>query len=291
MTSMATPQPSSPTPPKPAVSNQSPDVKSSGTPAVQPDNPVAAVASPDNTVDAAKVLDLDQSILENQQGEESLLTSLREASLKEAESLRELLKYDKDDPRSRGEQARDAMLTMELAHQQGVAIEGDVVSVPGRVSLIPYSILLLLLVILTNLTTSIHFKFTSPNFLFTAPVISLYMIGTIFVYHTAYRAQRLGVQIIVLFCTIIFSVLVDWGYADQIIHNEFPALNFVQIAVLKSLFGGHFSSYISEYHENKFTFLVIGLVAFNLILILLILHFVFLGRGTRNIKVKNKNTR
>jgi hypothetical protein len=289
---MATPQSSSPTPQNASDKGVSSDVQPpSASPVAQGSGAESPIATPNNTVDEAKILQLDQSILENQQGEESLLTSLREASLKEAESLRELLKYDKDDPRSRGEQARDAMLTMELAHQQGVAIEGDVVSVPGRVSLIPYSILLLLLVILTNLTTSIHFKFTSPNFLFTAPVISLYMIGTIFVYHTAYRAQRLGVQIIVLFCTIIFSVLVDWGYADQIIHNEFPALNFVQISVLKSLFGGHFSSYISEYHENKFTFLVIGLVAFNLILILLILHFVFLGRGTRNIKVKNKNTR
>lgn len=289
---MTTPQPPTAISPNSPASVKPSDAQPpSGIPSPQATETQSAVASPDNTVDAAKFLDLDPSILANHQGEESLLVSLREASLKEAESLRELLKYDKDDPRSRGEQARDAMLTMELAHQQGVAIEGDVVSVPGRVSLIPYSILLLLLVILTNLTTTIHFKFISPNFLFTAPVISLYMIGTIFVYHTAYRAQRLGVQIIVLLCTIIFSALVDWGYADQIIHNEFSALNFAQVFIIKNLFGGHFSTYLSEYHENKFAFLIIGLVAFNLILILLILHFLFLGRGTRNIKIKNTNTR
>ena len=217
-------------------------------------------------------------------------TSLLE-SLKEAENIRDLLKYNKDDPRSRGEQARDAMLTMELAHQQGIAIEGDVVSVPGRVPLMPYSILLLLLTVITNLTTTIHFRFTSPNFLFTAPLITLYMIGTIMVYHTAYRAQRMGIQIIVLFCTIVFTALVDWGYGDQIIHNASPPLNHVQRTIIQMLFGGHFQAFLSEYHENHFLFLIIGLISFNLILIFLLLHFIFLGRGTRNIVIKNKNTR
>lgn len=234
----------------------------------------------------SKILEIDPSITSVHSGEESLLESLQEA-----ESIRDLLKYDKEDPRSRGEQARDAMLTMELAYQQGVAIKGDVVSVPGRVSLTPYTILLLLLVVITNLTTTIHFRFIAPNFLFTAPVITLYMIGTIFVYHTAYRAQRIGVQLFVMLCTIIFTALVDWGYMDQIIHNEFPALNFVQTALIKSLFGGHFMAYLSTYHENHFLFLIAGLISFNLIFVMLVLHFLFLGRGTRNITVKNKNTR
>ena len=239
-----------------------------------------------HAADNLKSFEIDPSMTSVHSGEESLLESL-----KEAESIRELLKYDKEDPRSRGEQARDAMLTMELAHQQGVAIKGDVVSVPGRVSLIPYTILLLLLVVITNLTTTIHFRFVAPNFLFTAPVITLYMIGTIFVYHTAYRAQRIGVQLLVMFCTTIFTALVDWGYMDQIIHNEFPALNFVQMSLIKSLFGGHFITYLSTYHENHFLFLIAGLISFNLIFVMLILHFIFLGRGTRNITVKNKNTR
>ncbi len=186
---------------------------------------------------------------------------LREA-FEEEENIRDILK-NHDTDASRTEQVLDAMLTLEIAHQKGVDIQGDIITVPGRVSITPISALQFVLLLILLGCSSIHFLFNAPNWMLTVAVIFIIELGSIIVYLTASLAQRGIVQGLQLLWTTIFTGLVDWGYIDHI----------------------HFLP------EGKhYALLVAGVIAFNLIMLLFWAHFVFFGRGTRNIKIKRKTT-
>jgi len=176
------------------------------------------------------------------------------------DNLVDALKFDANDPRSRKTQALDAMLTMEIAKQDGVKISGDVVSVPGRVALSLHTLLQTLLAVITLSTTFVHFMVYQRNFLLAVFVVFVIQIGAIIIYHTAYRARRTGIRIFQLLSGMIFTALVDWGYIDQIFNFPDP--------------------------EMKFVLLIIGLFAFNLILILNFAHLIYFGRGSRSIMIK-----
>ncbi len=203
------------------------------------------------------VLTIDPDLhLENIDGED-LLHALKMTS---DDNLVDALKFDAKDQRSRTTQALDAMLTMEIAKQDGVKISGDVVSVPGRIALSLHTLIQLLLAVITLSTTFVHFMVFQRNFLLTVFVIFIIKVGAIIIYHTAYRARRTGIRIFQLFSSLVFTALVDWGYIDQILNFPDP--------------------------EMKFALLIIGLVAFNLILVLNFAHLVYFGCGSRKIILK-----
>lgn len=207
--------------------------------------------------EVSAIVKLDEDLhLDNIEGDD-LLAALQ---TEDRNTLISALKYDGKDPRSRREQARDAMLTLEIAKQDGVKIKGDVVSVPGRISLTMHSLIQTLLAVMTLCTTFVHFIVFQKNFILTVFVVFIIQIGIILVYHTAYCARRTGIRLFQLIMSFIFTALVDWGYIDQIVHLPKP--------------------------EIPCTLLVIGLVAFNLIPLNALAHFLFFGRGTRTIILK-----
>lgn len=207
--------------------------------------------------EVSAIVKLDEDLhLDSIEGDE-LLSALK---AEDENKLISALKYDDEDPRSRRAQARDAMLTLEIAKQDGVKIKGDVVSVPGRISLTLHSLIQTLMAVITLCTTFVHFIVFQKNFILTVFVIFIIQIGVILVYHTAYRARRTGVRLFQIIMSFIFTALVDWGYIDQIVHLPNP--------------------------EMKYALLVIGLVAFNFIPFNALAHFIFFGRGTRTIIIK-----
>lgn len=185
-------------------------------------------------------------------------------ALKEEDNIRDLLKYRDDDDRSRTEQAMDAMITLEIAHQKGVDVQGDIMTVPGRMSITPVIAILIILALIALAASFIHFAVISPNFILTTLVIFAIEFVSIIIYLTASLARRWSIQFLQLLWNIILTGLIDWGYIDHILYP------------------------VGE--RTHYALLVVGLVALNLIPLLYLVHFAYLGRGSRNIQLKRKSS-
>ena len=159
-------------------------------------------------------------------------------------------------------EAKRTLLSVEISRQKGVEITGNKAIVPGRVALSLVTLIQILLCVLGFATGLMHFVIISPNYTLAIVVMSIIMFLQIIMYHSSYRAMRNVMAGIHVFGTIGIMVLCSWAFIDHIIYPP---------------------------KENMpFFILCISLFNFILIPIVMLLHFVWLGRGTREIKLKRK---
>ncbi|MBQ9396823.1 MAG: hypothetical protein IJU23_15080 [Proteobacteria bacterium] len=161
--------------------------------------------------------------------------------------------------------ARRALLSVEISRQKGVEISGNKAIVPGRVSLTLITLLEILFCVLGFAAGMMHFLIMSPNYALAIIVMSIMLFLQIVIYHSSYRAMRNFMAGLHVFGTIGIMVLCSWAFIDHIMYPP---------------------------KENMpFFILCVSLFNYLLIPILMLLHFVWLGRGSREIKLKQKPKR
>ena len=178
----------------------------------------------------------------------------------------------RDDSEENGEreeyrkQVQERLLSVEMEHQKGVEVRDDKAYLPGRVPLMPVTLLEILFLVIGGSAALIHFSIREPHYLLALFVFSGILFVQIVIYHSSYRAQRHVMAAIHAIGTIGITAFVAWAFADILMHPHVP--------------GPH-------------AFLAISLVSFVLVPLLMFLHLVFLGRGSREVTIptqRNKPT-
>ena len=161
-------------------------------------------------------------------------------------------------------EVQKTLLSVEIARQKGVEVQGDRICVPGRAPLTTFTLLEILLCTLGFATGFIHFTAMAKNFLLAQFVVSTLLFLQIILYHSSYRAMRTFMTIIQVIGTLIIMALVGWAFTDLIIH-PLPGV-------------------------NHHLMLGLSLVFFSCIPAAMIAHLVYFGRGYRYIEIKHKKT-
>lgn len=160
--------------------------------------------------------------------------------------------------------AKKTLLSVEIARQKGVEISGNTVTLPGRVSLSLITLLELLFCAIGFGAGFTHFAIMSPNYILAVIVMSVILFLQIIIYHSSYRAMRKFMAGIHVFGTSGIMVLCSWAFIDHMIYPPKA--------------------------DMPFFILCISLFNYLLIPILMLLHFFWLGRGSREIKLKPKKS-
>ncbi|MBO5752117.1 MAG: hypothetical protein J6S69_00305 [Proteobacteria bacterium] len=170
----------------------------------------------------------------------------------------------KDKHDAQRQEAKKRMLSMEIARQKGVEIHGNRITVPGRVSLTPITLLAILLSVIGFASSFIHFSILAANYLLAVFITEFIIFAQIVIYHSSYRARRTAMGIIHVLGCLAVVALVDWAFLDIIFHPKTP--------------------------EEPHAILGIATIAYACVPLLLMVHFVYLGRGKREIYIKRKKT-
>ena len=165
---------------------------------------------------------------------------------------------------SRLQNAQKRFISIDISNQHGVTRHGNYIVLPGRVSLILITLLLILFSVIGMSFGFIHFSVMAPNYLLSFAILQIILFIQITLYHSAYRAQRLTVSIIVTLVTILVMGIVDFFFFDLMLHPK---------------------------RENaKYALLLIATVGFTSIPVLMFTHLIFLGRGSRTVAIRKKKT-
>ena len=108
-----------------------------------------------------------------------------------------------------------------------------------------------------------HFSVVAPNYLLAFAVLQIILFVQIILYHSAYRAQRTTIRIIVTIVTILVMTIIDIFFYDLIFY---PKNN-----------------------NTPYTLLLITMISFTSIPTVMFAHLVFLGRGTRTVGIREKS--
>ena len=172
----------------------------------------------------------------------------------------ELMLDDNPDDDTRLQNAQKRLISIDISNQQGVHRYGNRIVLPGRVSLMLVTLTQMLFSVIALSGGFVHFSAISPNYLFPFAVLQLIMFLQIGLYHSSYRAQRTAMCALVTFATIGIMSYIDWAFIDLIIYPKKPGT------------------------PDKMLWM--AMIGFTCIPTLMLLHLVFLGRGTRTIGIR-----
>lgn len=170
--------------------------------------------------------------------------------------------HPEDDTKLQNAQKR--LLSLDISNQKGVSLRGNYIILPGRVSLLLITLSLILFTVIGLSFGFIHFSALSPNYLLAFAILQIILFIQITLYHSAYRAQRTTVSVIVTLVTILVITIVDIFFFDLVFHPR---------------------------KENSpFGLLLLTTISFTAVPVLMFSHLVFLGRGTRTVAIKRKKS-
>lgn len=169
---------------------------------------------------------------------------------------------DGDDVLEQVSDAEKSLMTLEMTRQNGVEIVGSHIEIPGRVPLMTMTLLEIFFLVCGLCAGFVHFLVMSPNYLLAIVVFSCIMFVQIIIYHSSYRAKRNVMMWIHVLGTSGIMAFVGWAMVDLMRHPPIEG-------------------------QRNFL-LLIALISYSLIPISMILHFVFLGRGHREVDIRRK---
>lgn len=176
----------------------------------------------------------------------------------------ELLLDEDNSDDTRFQNAQKRLISLDISNQLGVTRVGDYIVLPGRVSLIFITLTMILFSVIGMSSGFIHFSATASNYLFPFAVLQTILFAQIALYHSSYRAQRTALGVIVTLCTILFMVFIDWAFIDLIKYPKDPKL--------------------------PHGMLIVATVSFSAIPALMLAHLSFLGRGTRTVGIRRRES-
>lgn len=175
-------------------------------------------------------------------------------------SAYELMLDDNPDDDTRLQEAQKRLISLDISHQKGVSIVGNRIILPGRVSLAFTMLLQMLLSVIALSFGFVHFSTVAPNYLFPFAVLQVIMFVQIALYHSSYRAQRTVLCALITLMTIVIMGVIDWAFVDLMLHPKTSTIGDVK--------------------------LMIAMIGFTGIPLLMLLHLVFLGRGSRTVGLR-----
>ena len=175
----------------------------------------------------------------------------------------ELLLDDTPENDTNLQKVQKRLITIDLANQRGVTKHGNYIILPGRISLLLLTLFLILFSVIGMSLGFIHFSTVAPNYLLAFAILQIILFVQIILYHSAYRAQRTTIRIIVTIVTILIMTIIDIFFYDLIFYPK---------------------------NENSpYALLLVTMISFTSIPTIMFAHLVFLGRGTRTVGFREKS--
>lgn len=156
------------------------------------------------------------------------------------------------------EKIQAAMQSLEIAPQQGVEHQGDRLRIPGRVALMPITLLQTLTACIGFALATLYFAREASQYLMPLAVVQIVLFSQIALYHTSFRALRKGLALFHALFTALFIVFVCWALTDYTLHIA---------------------------RAGSAWLVVLANIAFALLPLLMLVHWVYLGRSYRWVKV------
>ncbi|MFA5624003.1 MAG: hypothetical protein WC966_02950 [Bradymonadales bacterium] len=150
--------------------------------------------------------------------------------------------------------AQKILASLEIVPQEGVEYESGKMRIPGRVALMPVTLLQTLTATLGFSLAVVFFSRQASQFLMPLAVVQIVLFSQIALYHTSFRALRMGLALFHVIFTIAFTAFVDWALLDRVLNFEV-----------------HASPYL----------LYAAVVLFSAQPLIMLLHWLYLGRSYR----------
>ena len=172
----------------------------------------------------------------------------------------ELMLDDNPDDDTRLQNAQKRLISIDISNQKGVEVHGNYIVLPGRISLMLMTLTLMLFSVVALSGGFWYFSSVATNYLFPFAVLQLMMFLQIGLYHSSYRAQRTAMCVLITLTTIGIMSYIDWAFMDLIIYPKKA--------------------------ETPKLMLWVCMIGFTCIPVMMFMHLIFLGRGTRTVGVR-----